>query len=125
MKKAGLPRQGVVAENFVPALRGLCLQKTLEISIENEIFERCHPPQPYFLPGCPETPGGVQKVVVTSKSKLRAHFSFPIFRAETSSGKGSLKKAGMRKVANPPTTYGIQKHPEPQNLSKNCPGDCF
>ena len=62
----GLPREGVVAENFVPALE----------TLSSLGFEERNPGCPGNFAGMSRTPGGVQKVCA---KKLRAHFSFPIF----------------------------------------------
>ena len=61
----GLPREGVVAENFVPALE----------TLSSLGFEERNPGCPGNFAGMSRTPGGVQKV---RAKKLRAHFSFPI-----------------------------------------------
>ena len=61
----GLPREGVVAENFVPALE----------TLSSLGFEERNPGCPGNFAGMSRTPGGVQKVCA---KKLRAHFSFPI-----------------------------------------------
>ena len=53
----GLPREGVVAEKFVPSLE------------ERDLG--C----PRMCAGMSRTPGGVQKVCI---KKVRAHFSFPM-----------------------------------------------
>ena len=60
----GLPREGVVAENFVPALE----------TLSSLGFEERNPGCPGNFTGMSRTPGGVQKVCA---KKLRAHFSFP------------------------------------------------
>ena len=60
----GLPREGVVAENFVPALE----------TLSSLGFEERNPGCPGNFAGMSRTPGGVQKV---RAKKLRAHFSFP------------------------------------------------
>ena len=60
----GLPREGVVAENFVPALE----------TLSSLGFEERNPGCPGNFAGMSRTPGGVQKVCA---KKLRAHFSFP------------------------------------------------
>ena len=62
----GLPRKGVVDENFVPALE----------TLSSLGFEERNPGCPGNFAGMSQTPGGVQKVCA---KKLRAHFSFPIF----------------------------------------------
>ena len=62
----GLPREGVVAENFVPALE----------TLSSLGFGERNPGCPGNFAGMSRTPGGVQKVCA---KKLRAHFSFPIF----------------------------------------------
>ena len=61
----GLPREGVVAENFVPALE----------TLSSLGFEERNPGCPGNFAGMSRTPGGVPKVCA---KKLRAHFSFPI-----------------------------------------------
>ena len=61
----GLPREGVVAENFVPALE----------TLSSLGFEERNPGCPGNFAGMSRTPGGVQKVCA---KKLRAHFSFRI-----------------------------------------------
>ena len=61
----GLPREGVVAENFVLALE----------TLSSLGFEERNPGRPGNFAGMSRTPGGVQKVCA---KKLRAHFSFPI-----------------------------------------------
>ena len=63
----GLPREGVVAENFVPALE----------TLSSLGFEERNPGCPGNFAGMSRTPGGVQKVCA---KKLRAHFSFPNLR---------------------------------------------
>ena len=60
----GLPREGVVAKNFVPALE----------TLSSLGFEERNPGCPGNFAGMSRTPGGVQKVCA---KKLRAHFSFP------------------------------------------------
>ena len=60
----GLPREGVVAETFVPSLESLCLPWVSKRGIWDI---------PGILPGCPG-PLGVLKVCA---EKVRAHFSFP------------------------------------------------
>ena len=60
----GLPRGGVVAKNFVPALE----------SLSSLGFEERNLGCPGIFAGMSRTPGGVQKVCA---KKLRAHFSFP------------------------------------------------
>ena len=60
----GLPREGVVAENFVPALE----------TLSSLGFEERNPGCPGNFAGMSRTPGAVQKV---RAKKLRAHFSFP------------------------------------------------
>ena len=60
----GLPREGVVAENFVPALE----------TLSSLGFEERNPGCPGNFAGMSRTPGGVRKVCA---KKLRAHFSFP------------------------------------------------
>ena len=60
----GLPREGVVAENFVPALE----------TLSSLGFEERNPGCPGNFAGMSRTPGGVKKVCA---KKLRAHFSFP------------------------------------------------
>ena len=60
----GLPREGVVAENFVPALE----------SLSSLGFEERNLGCPGNFAGMSRTPGGVQKVCA---KKVRAHFSFP------------------------------------------------
>ena len=62
----GLPCEGVVAENFVPALE----------TLSSLGFEERNPGCPGNFAGMSRTPGGVQKVCA---KKLRAHFSFPKF----------------------------------------------
>ena len=62
----GLPREGVVAENFVPALE----------TLSSLGFEERNPGCPGNFAGMSRTHGGVQKVCA---KKLRAHFSFPSF----------------------------------------------
>ena len=59
----GLPLEGVVAENFVPALE----------SLSSLGFEKRNLGCPGNSAGMSRTPGGVQKVCA---KKLRAHFSF-------------------------------------------------
>ena len=61
----GLPREGVVAENFVPALE----------TSSSLGFEERNPGCPGNFAGMSRIPGGVQKVCA---KKLRARFSFPI-----------------------------------------------
>ena len=65
----GLPREGVVAENFVPALE----------TLSSLGFEERNPGCPGNFAGMSRTPGGVQKVCA---KKLRAHFSFPMRGSE-------------------------------------------
>ena len=60
-----LPLEGVVAENFVPALE----------SLSSLGFEERNLGCPGNFAGMSRTPGGVQKVYA---KKLRAHLSFPI-----------------------------------------------
>ena len=60
----GLPLEGVVAENFVPALE----------SLSSLGFEERNLGCPRNFAGMSRTPGGVRKVCA---KKLRAHFSFP------------------------------------------------
>ena len=60
----GLPREGVVAENFVPTLE----------TLSSLGFEERNPGCPGNFAGMSRAPGGVQKVCA---KKLRAHFSFP------------------------------------------------
>ena len=60
----GLPREGVVAENFVPALE----------TLSSLGFEERNPGCPGNFARMSRTPGGVQKVCAKN---LRAHFSFP------------------------------------------------
>ena len=60
----GLPREGVVAENFVPALE----------TLSSLGFEERNPGCPGNFAGMSRTPEIVQKVCA---KKLRAHFSFP------------------------------------------------
>ena len=62
----GLPREGVVAENFVPSLK----------SLSSLGFEERNPGCPRNFAGMSRTPGGVQKL---RAKKVRAHFSLPIF----------------------------------------------
>ena len=64
----GLPLEGVVAENFVPALE----------SLSSLGFEERNLGCPRNFAGMSRTPGGVQKVCA---KKLRVHFSFPILLA--------------------------------------------
>ena len=61
----GVFHEGVVAENFVPALE----------TLSSLGFEERNPGCPGNFAGLSRTPGGVQKV---RAKKLRAHFSFPI-----------------------------------------------
>ena len=61
----GLPLEGVVAENFVPALE----------SLSSLGFDERNLGCPGNFAGMSRTPAGVQKVCA---KKLRAHFSFPI-----------------------------------------------
>ena len=63
----GLPLEGVVAKNFVPALE----------SLSSLGFEERNLGCPGNFAGMSRTPGGVQKVCA---KKLRAHFSFPTDR---------------------------------------------
>ena len=63
----GLPREGVVAKNSVPALE----------TLSSLGFEERNPGCPGNFAGMSQTPGGVQKVCA---KKLRAHFSFPTIR---------------------------------------------
>ena len=60
----GLPLEGVVAENFVPALE----------SLSSLGFEQKNLGCPGNFAGMSRTPGGAQKVCA---KKLCAHFSFP------------------------------------------------
>ena len=60
----GLPREGVVAENFVPALE----------TLSSLGFEERNLGYPGIFAGMSRTPGGVRKV---RAKKVRAHFSFP------------------------------------------------
>ena len=60
----GLPRDGVVAEKFVPSLE----------SLSSLGFEERNLGRPGNFAGMSRTPGGVQKVCA---KKVRAHFSFP------------------------------------------------
>ena len=60
----GLPLEGVVAKNFVPALE----------SLSSLGFEERNLGCPGNFAGMSRTPGAVQKVCA---KKLRAHFSFP------------------------------------------------
>ena len=62
----GLPREGVVAENFAPSREILCSLG----------FKERNPRCPGNFAGMSRTPGVVQKVCA---KKVRAHFSFPIF----------------------------------------------
>ena len=59
----GLPREGVVAENFVPALE----------TLSSLGFEERNPGCPGNFAGMSRTPAGVPKVCA---KKLGAHFSF-------------------------------------------------
>ena len=61
----GLPREGVVAEKFVPSLE----------SLSSLGFEERNLGCAENFAGMSRTPGGVQKVCA---KKVRAHFSFPI-----------------------------------------------
>ena len=61
----GLPREGVVAESFVPSVE----------SLSSLGFEGRSLGCPEILAGMSRTPGGVQKVCA---KKVRAHFSLPI-----------------------------------------------
>ena len=60
----GLPREGVVAEKFVPSLE----------TLSSLGFEERNPGCPGNFAGMSRTPAGVQKVCA---KKVRAHFSFP------------------------------------------------
>ena len=60
----GLPREGVVAEKFVPSLE----------SLSSLGFEERNLGCPGNFAGMSRTPGGVQKVCA---KKVRAHFWFP------------------------------------------------
>ena len=60
----GLPREGVVAENFVPSLE----------SLSSLGFEERNLGCPGNFAGVSRTPGGFQKVCA---KKVRARFSFP------------------------------------------------
>ena len=60
----GLPREGVVAEKFVPSL----------VSLSSLGFEETNLGCFGNLAGMSRTPGGVQKVCA---KKVRAHLSFP------------------------------------------------
>ena len=60
----GLPREGVVAEKFVPSLE----------TLSSLGFEERNPGCPGNFAGMSRTSGGVQKVCA---KKVRAHFSFP------------------------------------------------
>ena len=93
----GLPREGVVAKNFVPALETLS-----SLGVEER-----NPGCPGNFAGMSRTPGGVQKVCA---KKLRAHFSFPKKSAAAHSFRGS--KRGWREGV------GDKQHPK---YSKNCP----
>ena len=62
----GLPREGVVAENFVPSLE----------SLSSLGFEERNLGCPRNFVGMSRTPGCVQKVCA---KKVRAHFSFPSY----------------------------------------------
>ena len=73
----GLPLEGVVAENFVPALE----------TLSSLGFEERNLGCPGNLAGMSRTPGGVQKV---RAKKLRAHFSFPNCMAFLEKGKGLI-----------------------------------
>ena len=79
----GLPREGVVAENFVPALE----------TLSSLGFEERNLGCPGNFAGMSRTPGGVQKV---RAKKLRAHLSFPIHDVADSigctSGNGDLQE---------------------------------
>ena len=61
----GLPREGVVAEKFVPSLESLS-----SFGLDDRNLGR-----PGNSAGMSRTPGGVQKICA---KKVRAHFSFPI-----------------------------------------------
>ena len=65
----GLPREGVVAENFVPALE----------TLSSLGFEERNPGCPGNFAGMCRTPGGAQKVCA---KKLRALLSFPILEPQ-------------------------------------------
>ena len=73
-----LPREGVVAENFVPALE----------TLSSLGFEERNPGCFGNFAGMSRTPGGVQKVCA---KKLRAHFSFPKFSKKIKGVKVTLK----------------------------------
>ena len=83
----GLPREGVVAENFVPALE----------TLSSLGFEERNPGCPGNFAGMSRTPGGVQKVCA---KKLRAHFSFPKWKrkSRTLSGQNARLKIGHARV---------------------------
>ena len=94
----GLPLEGVVAENFVPALE----------TLSSLGFEERNPGCPGNFAGMSRTPGGVQKVCA---KKLRAHFSFPICR-----------RAALIRWATSPDSYHCQfrtptPHPPPKLLN--------
>ena len=67
--RGGLPLEGAVAENFVPALE----------SLSSLGFEGRNLGCPGIFVGMSRTPGGVQKVCA---KKVRAHFSFPKMSAK-------------------------------------------
>ena len=80
----GLPREGVVAENFVPALE----------TLSSLGFEERNPGCPGNFAGMSWTPGGVQKVCA---KKLRAHFSFPNSREFIDSRSREIPDCGKNK----------------------------
>ena len=81
----GLPREGVVAENFVPALE----------TLSSLGFEERNPGCPGNFAGMSRTPGGVQKVCA---KKLRAHFSFP-----KNSGRLCAQRISQKRKISPKT----------------------
>ena len=91
----GLPREWVVAENFVPALE----------SLSSLGFEERNPGCPRNFAGMSRTPGGVQKVCA---KKLRAHFSFPTIKRNTKETKGT--RTEKTKEGNPSLKRTKKKH---------------
>ena len=69
----GLPREGVVAENFVPALE----------TLSSLGFEERNPGCPGIFAGMSRTPGGVQKVC---EKKTSCAFFVPYLREQRRSG---------------------------------------
>ena len=91
----GLPREGVVAENFVPALE----------TLSSLGFEERNPGCPGNFAGMSRTPGGVQKVCA---KKLRAHFSFPNIRWIQEGFKGGFLQKHLNPIRGPFLSDSVQ-----------------